>query len=126
MKNRKMRDLLDKHARSLIKGVNEDESLLARYPDDAEELRSLFQLASALKAALVPVKTPEPFKPELKQQLASITPSEITINDSSLKQRRWIVVAAAGSALSVLGIVLYIVRRIRAASQTAQPATTVA
>ena len=121
-----MRDLLDQHAKVLILGVNEDESLLAQYPDDSEELKSLFQLARAIKAALVPVKTPESFKLELQRKLRSLAPAEITIVDSTVKQRRWLVVAAAGSVLSVLGIILYILRRIRTTGQAAQPATTAA
>lgn len=121
-----MRDLLDQHAKVLILEVNGDESLLAQYPNDSEELESLFQLARAIKAALVPVKTSESFKLELRRKLRSLAPTEIIIDDSTVKQRRWLVVAAAGSALSVLGIILYILRRIRTASQAAQPATTAA
>lgn len=128
MKKRKMRDLLDQHAKALILGVKEDESLLAQYPDDSdsEELNSLFQLAGAIKAALVPVKTPESFRLELKRELRSVTPAETTIEDTSIKQKRWLVVAAAGSIISLLGIILFILRKIRMAGQGAQPATTVA
>lgn len=126
MKKRKIRDLLDQHAKVLILGVNEDESLLAQYPDDSEELKSFFQLARAIRAALVPLKTPESFRLELQRKLRSLAPTEIIINDSTIKQRRWLVVAAAGSTLSVLGIMLYILRRIRTASRASQPVTTAA
>jgi hypothetical protein len=126
MRKRKIRDLLDQHAKVLILGVNEDESLLAQYPDDSEELKSFFQLARAIRAALVPLKTPESFRLELQRKLRSLAPTEIIINDSTIKQRRWLVVAAAGSTLSVLGIMLYILRRIRTASRASQPVTTAA
>ena len=126
MKKRKMRELLDQHARAMMLGTREDESLLAQNPDDSEELNSLFQLARSIKGALVPVKASESFKLELKQELGSISPDEFAIDDSTNKQKRWLVVAAAGSAISVLGIVLYVLRRIRSASQAAQPATTAA
>ncbi len=86
MKKRKIRDLLDRHAEVLILEVNEDESLLAQYPDDSEELKSLFQLARAIKAALVPVKTPESFKLELQRKLRSLAPAEIIIDDSTVIQ----------------------------------------
>jgi hypothetical protein len=126
MKKRKMRDLLDLHAKTLILGVKEDKSLLAQYPEDSEELASLFRLAGGIKAALVRVKTPESFRLELKQELRSVTPAETTIADTSIKQKRWLVVAAAGSIISVLGIILFILRKIRAAGQGAQPAATAA
>ena len=126
MKKRKMRDLLDQHAKALILGVKEDKSLLAQYPEDSEELASLFQLAGTIKAALVPVKSPESFRLELKRELRSVTPAETTIEDTSIKQKRWLVVAAAGSIISLLGIILYVLRKIRTAGQGAQPATTVA
>ncbi len=119
-----MRELLDQHARALMLGIKEDDVLLAQYPEDSEELKSLFQLAGAIKAALVPVKAPESFKLELREELLSIPPDEILIDDTNSKQKRWLVVAAAGSVISVLGIVVIVLRKIRSASQSAQPAAT--
>jgi hypothetical protein len=124
MRKRKMRELLDQHARALMLGIKEDDVLLAQYPEDSEELKSLFQLAGAIKAALVPVKAPESFKLELREELLSIPPDEILIDDTNSKQKRWLVVAAAGSVISVLGIVVIVLRKIRSASQAAQPAAT--
>ncbi len=126
MNKREMANALNAHADALNRGEDLGNELLARYPNAAGELAELFQLAEQLRATLVPVAVPA-FKERLRHELETFSPAEVVIGRSRSRQKRWLAFAAAGSALSVIGISLVVLRHLRGAGgRSIQPATTVA
>jgi hypothetical protein len=135
MKRRELIEALSVYADSIYEDLDEDpsegegsvETLLTRYPDQTDDLGSLFKLAEELKAALVPVPVPA-FRAQLRRELEAYTPAEVTVGSIKPNYRRkWLFVAAAGSTLSIVGIFVVLLRRLRAAGDgPSQPATTVA
>ena len=135
MKRRELIEALSVYADSIYEDPSEREGSVemlltryqARYLDQADDLGSLFKLAEELKAALVPVPVPA-FRAQLRRELEAYTPAEVTVGSFKPNYRRkWLFVAAAGSTLSIVGIFVVLLRRLRAAGDgSSQPATTVA
>jgi len=123
MNEQKRADALNAHAEALIVDPDEAGPLLELDPELAAELGSLFQLSKELRGTLVPVSVPA-FKARLRRQLESYAPAEVTIGPSITRQRRmWLAVATAGSMLSIAGILVVLIRRLRPSSDgTTQPA----
>lgn len=124
MTDREIHDLLDEHADGLLRDEELAQQLLARHQEQAGELAPLFQLASALKAALTPVSAPA-FKKELGLELVKYGPPVVVLGRSISKRRAraWLAVAAAGSLLSAAGVAALLMRRVRNVEDvTRQPA----
>jgi len=124
MTDKELHDLLDEHGDGLLRDEELGEQLLAQHQDQAGELAPLFQLASALKAALTPVSAPT-FKKELGYELVKYGPPIIVLGRSVSKRRAraWLAVAAAGSLLSAAGVAALLLRRVRNVDEvTGQPA----
>ena len=124
MTDQELQDLLDEHGDGLLHDEELGEQLLAQHQDQAGELAPLFQLASALKAALTPVSAPV-FKKELGYELVKYGPPIIVLGRSVSKRRAraWLAVAAAGSLLSAAGVAAFLLRRVRNVEEvTGQPA----
>ncbi len=132
MKSREFSDALNEHAEILnaeipdVDGVATSQ-LLARYPESTAELTPLFNLASDVKAALVPIAVPA-FRSQLRRELEAYRPADIVIGPSITRRRqKWFFVAAAGSTLSAVGIVVVLLRRLRISQVgAARPAPTIA
>lgn len=107
-------DVLATHADALNRGEALGDQLLAEHAEQAEELAPLFQLAGALKAALIPVQAPA-FKSRLGHELVSYGPPVVVLGRSVSKRKAkaWLAVAAAGSLLSAAGVAAFLVRRFR-------------
>ena len=86
------------------------EDSLSLSPVDQAELVSLTQLAGQVKNALVPVTHRPAFQARLKESLLAAASQRLAVQQMksrvSFWRRRWVLIgAAAGSALSVAGIV---------------------
>jgi hypothetical protein len=119
-------DVLAVHVDGLNQGEALDEQLLAEHAGQAEELAPLFQLAAALKAALIPVQAPA-FKNRLGHELVNYGPPIVVLGRSVSKRRAraWIAVAAAGSLLSAAGVAALWLRRVRAIKEPGSRTTPV-
>jgi hypothetical protein len=114
--NRKgIENIVSAHADALNRNQVATDKLVNSQTDIPAELASLLQIASAVKTGLSrnqEAVRPSPiFRAKLRQELESFEPSEIKIGQSVTRQRsRWLAIAGAGSALSVLGIFLLVWR----------------
>jgi hypothetical protein len=107
MKRRELVDMLSEHADALNDGTAV--TWLADHPLTAvSSILTLLQLAQAVKRVLVPV-TPSPiFQAALKKQLAQ---QEIETEEKRPFPRAILV----GAAVSVIGLAIFLVRRLRLA-----------
>lgn len=123
MTEEELQDVLTEHAEGLMRDEELGDELLSSHPDHAAELAPLFQLASALKAALTPVSAPA-FKKELGYELVKYGPPVVVLGRSISKRRAraWLAVAAAGSLISAAGVAALLLRRVRSVEDvTGQP-----
>lgn len=118
--------ILSAHADGLIEGVDTADQLLSEYPQASAELGSLFGLAAALQSVLVPVRAPVRFVSRLHEDLMTYSPAESTVKAPRSGQKVLLVgVATAGSVISVAGLVLLVLRRLRGSGEAVQqPVTT--
>ncbi|MCI0394119.1 MAG: hypothetical protein L0332_04490 [Chloroflexi bacterium] len=127
MKRKELEEILIAHANALNEGIDMAAALLARYPERAAELAPLFQLARAIQGALQPVPAPAVFKTRLRQRLQEQQVAGRQKAQAARSAGRgmvWWGVAAAGSALSIAGLALFVLRRLRLAqARRTQPAT---
>lgn len=110
MKRRELVDLLADYADALNRGDDDAAGWLANHASltSVSSLLSLLQLAQAVQRVLVPV-TPSPlFQTALKDQLIQ---SELCIEEKRpLPKTIWL-----GAAMSVIGLIIYLLRRFRLA-----------
>ncbi|MFZ0546211.1 MAG: hypothetical protein WAM60_12270 [Candidatus Promineifilaceae bacterium] len=126
MNKRELATVLSAHADGLIRGKDTAEYLLADYPGATAELGPLLRLAAAIQAALVPVKAPVTFVGRLRSDLMSYSPEVVVKAPVSGQKVLLVGVAAAGSVLSVTGLVLLMVRRFKTSDKAGQPTATTA
>lgn len=124
MTEKELQDVLAEHAEGLMRDADVGQQLLSQHQEQVAELAPLFQLASALKAALVPVSAPA-FKKELGHELVQYGPPVVVLGRSISKRRAraWLAVAAAGSLISAAGVAALLLRRPRNVKEVStQPA----
>lgn len=127
MKRRELATILAAHADGLIRGKDTAAQLLADYPEVAAELGPLFRLAASIEAVLVPVKAPVTFVGRLRQDLMHYATAEAPAKASISGQKvLWVGVAAAGSVLSVTGLALLVMRRLKASGKAGRQTATTA
>jgi hypothetical protein len=115
-------DLLDEFVADLDRGIVSAADEKVGYGKVwAGEMPAFFQLITLLHNALVPVKPRPTFAVELKQRLTThpISP----IKTTNPRNRLWLSAAAIGSILSVTGITLFFLRRLRVTPPQIQPTT---
>ncbi len=127
MTQKEIEDLLAAHADALNQEEELSEQLLAEHAEQADELVPLFQLATVLKAALTPVSAPA-FKTKLGHELVNYGPPVVVLGRSVSKRKAkaWLALAAAGSVISVAGVVALLLRRVRTMEDVAPQASTAA
>ncbi len=110
IKRREIADLLADHADALNEDA--DVACLANSASltAVSSVLSLLYLAQAVKRVLVPVTLSPSFQMELKDRLAQ---SELTIEE----ERPFPKPVLVGTAVSVIGLTLYLLRRSRAAGE---------
>lgn len=112
-------EVLAAHADYLIGNEADGEDYLNLFPDHRTELAPLLRIAERVRAVLVPVTASASFETGLKQDLLAAAiqraEEESKKKRSPLLRRRAILIGAAaiGSALSVAGIVVALLRRQR-------------
>jgi hypothetical protein len=127
MKKRELATILAAHADALMLGNDTADQFLADYPEAAAELRPLFRLAAAVHSVLVPVKAPVTFVTRLRRELMDYSRPNIVVRAPISGQKiLWMGVAAAGSVLSVTGLVFLVARRLKGAGKGGQRAATTA
>ena len=109
MKKKERVNILATHAEQLNRG---EVTLTAKHARETE-LEPLLAVATAVHQTLTPVKPDPTFREELRHKL--VTGSfEPESNRTVLRHKPfWLSLAAAGSLLSVVGLILYLFRRSR-------------
>ena len=119
-------EILASHADQLIKGEAREGDYLALFPHRREELGPLLTVAEKVKRALVPVEPAPAFRRRLRKGLLAAAHQRLARQPAdrglALGSRRGILIGAAalGSAVSVVGVIAYLVRS-RAKIQHAAP-----
>ena len=108
MADKVLAEVLVAYADDLNKGVAERGAYLKQVPGQRDELEALLHLTEQLKRALVPIRPSLKFVNNLAQQLAVGSDMESSVR--SHRRGIFIGAAAVGSALSVIGLVAYLVR----------------
>jgi hypothetical protein len=99
-------------------------NLLAEQHEESTDLRMLFALSNSVKAVLVPVRAPS-FKASLRHRLESRQQEKPRFRALASRQKIvWIVVAAAGSLLSITGVVLFVLRKLKTSGKAERQAAT--
>lgn len=113
-------EVLAIQAEALNRGEDYRPLLLAAPPDQRPELEALFDLAAAVKDALVPVPVPA-FREQLRRALEYEGASRLMIGrPRSGRKTFWMAAAATGSVLSIAGLSVFFYRR-RRGSATPTP-----
>lgn len=110
MTDRELTEVLAAHADDLTRGQINREICLKRVPDRREELETLLRLAEQVKSSLVPVQPSPTFVRNLVRQLVLADDEESARPAHGYRREVVIGAAAVGSALSVIGVVAYLVR----------------
>jgi hypothetical protein len=126
MDDRLVSEILAAHADGLNAGQDRSQDYLAMFPVYAEELASLFRLASLAKRVLVPVEPSVSFRHYLGESLVQAARRQIAHPPAPVQPRvnRELVIraAAAGSALAGAGVLALMWR---SWTHRSQPTTTI-
>jgi hypothetical protein len=98
------------YADDLNQGVVDREIYLSQVPDRRGELEALLRLTDRLKQALVPVRPSATFVKSLARQWVRADCGEMPRTARDYRRGIFLGAAAVGSALSVIGLVAYLVR----------------
>ncbi len=111
-------ELLAEHADGLNLEADVSGQLLEENSDHSAELATLFELARSLKTTLVPVNAAA-FKASLRRRLEGRSPQTHLIKRITSSQNIiWVVVAAAGSVLSIAGVLLIVLRKVKSSGNS--------
>lgn len=103
--------LLTTYTDGLGHGLPHSDRLLWQFGPLPLEMLTLFALARRLKQTLTPLAAPEPFRTQLQQDLlASFEPAYDSESDRG-RRPLWYSLAAVGSILPLLGLVVWRRRR---------------
>lgn len=98
------------YADDLNQGMVDREIYLSQVPDRRYELEALLRLTDRLKQALVPVRPSATFVKSLARQWVRADCPEMPRTARDYRRGIFLGAAAVGSALSVIGLVAYLVR----------------
>ncbi|HET6446950.1 MAG TPA: hypothetical protein VFI27_20485 [candidate division Zixibacteria bacterium] len=83
------------------------------FSEESLEMKSLFTLANSVESVLVPVKAPS-FRASLGQRLALRQEDKPKFRALATRQNVvWMAVAAAGSFISIAGVVLLVIKKLK-------------
>lgn len=109
-------ELLDRQAEGLRNGDDRTAELLTAFPDAAQDVQELMNLAVELSRLFTPVAPRASFRAQLYEDLLRASRQRQTLQpvapmERPLLSRRWVLGAAAlGSAVSVVGVLAYWLR----------------
>lgn len=96
----------------------------AEQHEDSTDLRILFSLSNSVKAVLVPVRASS-FKATLRHRLENRQQEKARFRALASRQKIvWIAVATAGSLLSITGVVLLVLKKLKTSGKAEQQAAT--
>jgi len=109
MEEKMLREILALQANDLNAGEDDPQTYLAMVSGQQDELESLMTVAARVKQALLPVEPSSAFVRSLRRSLLAMTGRKRS--GASLLAKRGLLIGAAalGSALSVAGIIAYVV-----------------
>jgi hypothetical protein len=110
MSSKTLVEALAAYADDLNRRMVDREIYLRQYPDQRDELEALLHLTERLKQALVPVQPSAAFVKSLARQLTAVDGGKVMQAIRGHRREIFIGAAAIGSALSVIGLVAYLVR----------------
>jgi len=110
MKDKLLAEVLTAYTDDLNKGIASRKVYLAGGAEKRDELQALLYLTERLKRALVPVQPSVTFVQNLGRQLVFIGHGEMTRVVRDHWRGIFFGAAAVGSAISVIGLVAYLVR----------------
>jgi hypothetical protein len=110
MTDKLLAEVLTAYADDLNKGIANREVYLAQGAEKQNELQALLYLTERLKRTLVPVQPAATFVQNLGRQLAIIGRGKTTRVVRGHWREIFVGAAAVGSAVSVIGLVAYLVR----------------
>lgn len=110
MKDKRLTQALAVYADDLNRGLSNREACLRQFPDRSGELEAWLDITEQIQQALVPVQPSTAFVKDLARQLTDIGGRTVEGAVRDRWQGLFIGVAAIGSALSVIGLVAYLVR----------------
>lgn len=112
MSDKALAEALMSYADDLNQGQVDRQVYLEKVSGRDEELETLLHLTEQIKRALVPVYPSPTFVKNLARQLAAVDDKNVARLGLMRGHRREVFIGAAalGSALSVLGLVAYLVR----------------
>jgi hypothetical protein len=118
MMDNEIAELLAEHADGLNLEADVSGQLLEENSEHSAELATLFELARAVKTTLVPVNAAA-FKASLRHRLARHSPQRHLIKRITSSQNViWVVVAGAGSVLSIAGVLLIVLRKVKSSGNS--------
>jgi hypothetical protein len=110
MNDKEIAEVLMAYADDLNRGAVDRGKYLERVSGHGDELEALLHLAERLKRTLVPIRPSLTFVNDLARQLAFSGSGEAEHAARGHRREIFIGAAAIGSALSVIGLVAYLVR----------------
>jgi len=117
MRKREMRELLSHHTDLILFEENLVEGSIASFDSHDDQLESLLELAAALKEALVPLTNPS-LKSRVRETLANYTTPEVLLRRARRVPAFWIVLALAGSTISIISVIVLLLRRLKIAGKS--------
>lgn len=117
-------DYLADYADAMHAGDDFSSRLLTEQPEESANLKKLFELSNLVKAVLVPVRAPS-FKASLRLRLERKQLERPRFRVLASRQNIvWMLVAAAGSLLSITGVVLLVIRKLKTPGKAKQSTAT--
>jgi hypothetical protein len=110
MNDKEVAEVLMAYADDLNRGAVDREKYLERVSGHGDELEALLHLTERLKRTLVPIRPSLTFVNNLARQLAFSGGGEAEYKARGHRREIFIGAAAIGSALSVIGLVAYLIR----------------
>ena len=122
MRRSKIVNLLSRYSDRLV-GIGIDDDLTHLEARDAAEIGPYMHLTSQLQAAMKPVSPPMEFRSRLKNELVAAAVKKnapvVRVESPPIWQNRWVLAgAAAGSVLSVAGVVMAVLLHQRSAAHS--------
>ena len=122
MRKRQLIRIIADHSDRLVRD-KADERGKALSPAELSEVAPFLQLNERLKKTLIPVTSSAEFRANLKDSLMANAAQRQSLTPGSARipplQRKWVIIgAAAGSAISVAGIVAAVLLHQRSAAHT--------
>ena len=117
MRKREMRERLSHQTDLILLEENLGEGSIVSFDSHDDQLESLLELATALKETLVPLTNPS-LKSRVRETLANYSTPDVLLRGARRVPAFWIVLALAGSIISIIGVIVLLFRRLKIAGKS--------